>query len=390
MSNRLAAPGTPYAPLYVVWELTLKCDLACRHCGSRAGVARERELSLAEARGIVDQLAAMGTREITFIGGEAYLHPEWEGIVAAAASTGVRCTMTTGGRAVDAALAARGAAAGLAAVSVSIDGLEGSHDRLRAVPGSWRAATAAIAHVAAAGMEPYANTQLNQLNLPELEALAEVLLDRGIRSWQVQLTGPMGRAADRPEWLLQPYQMLALVPRLAAVARRARSRGCRIHAANNLGYFGPHESLLRMAHWRGCSAGLYVLGIEADGSVKGCPSLPSAPYVGGNLRDRPLAEIWAEAAELRFARERDEGELWGRCAGCYYAQLCRGGCSWTAHTLLGRRGNMPYCHHRALELAREGLRERIERVAQAPGEPFDFGRFRLIEEPIPEADQPSN
>jgi hypothetical protein len=44
---------------------------------------------------------------------------------------------------------------------------------------------------------------------------------------------------------------------------------------------------------------------------------------------------------------------------------------------------MPYCHHRALELKRAGRRERLEQVTRAPGEPFDFGRFRLIEEDWP-------
>ncbi|MBA3542772.1 MAG: heme biosynthesis protein, partial [Deltaproteobacteria bacterium] len=51
-------------PAYVVWELTLRCDHACTHCGSRAGVARDDELSTDEALGVVDQLAAMGAREV--------------------------------------------------------------------------------------------------------------------------------------------------------------------------------------------------------------------------------------------------------------------------------------------------------------------------------------
>ncbi|MEL6343881.1 MAG: radical SAM protein [Myxococcota bacterium] len=379
--RRIAKPQMTEHPRYVVWELTLKCDLACRHCGSRAGVARPRELSLAEAFGVVEQLAEMGAREITFIGGEAYLYPHWLDVIAAASAKGIRCAMTTGGRRLDVDTLSAARDAGLAAVSVSVDGLEATHDRLRAVPGSFRAAMATIARVRDLGMAALANTQFNQLNLPEVEALADALLAERIRAWQVQLTGPMGRAADRPDWLLQPYQMLDLVPRLAAVAERAKTRACRVMAANNLGYFGPFESILRAAHWSGCAAGRYVLGIEADGAIKGCPSLPSSPYVGGNIREQSLAEIWAQAPELSFARDRGTAELWGRCADCYYAPVCQGGCSWTAHTLLGRRGNMPYCHHRAMALKAAGLRERIERVAVAPGQPFDFGRYRLIEEP---------
>ena len=93
-------------------------------------------------------------------------------------------------------------------------------------------------------------------------------------------------------------------------------------------------------------------------------------------------EIWERAAPLRFARDRGEEELWGFCKGCYYAPVCRGGCSWTAHTLLGRRGNMPYCYHRAETLRAAGRRERLVKVADAPGAPFDFGRFELVEEAL--------
>ena len=376
-------PGEAYKPVYVVWELTLKCDLACRHCGSRAGTARAGELDLPQCLDVVAQLAALGTREITFIGGEAYLAEHWLRVIEAATAAGIRCTLTTGGRQWTAERARAARAAGIQASSVSVDGLEATHDRLRAVPGSFRAAMAAIANNAAAGIEPYANTQWNQLNLPELEELAELLLGSGIRAWQVQITGPMGRAADRADWLLQPYQMLDLIPRLAAVARRATALGCEVSAANNLGYYGPFEQFLRRAVWQGCGAGRYTLGIEANGDIKGCPSLPSAPYVGGNVQTQTIREIWAETAQLRFARDRTEAELWGHCKGCYYASVCRGGCAWTSHTLLGRRGNMPYCYHRAELLAAEGIRERIEAAEPAPGEPFDFGRFALIEEPVP-------
>jgi radical SAM protein with 4Fe4S-binding SPASM domain len=378
---RVVSAGAAPTPRYVVWELTLRCDLACHHCGSRAGKPRAGELGLDEALAVVDQLAAMGAREVALIGGEAYLAPHFLDVIRAIARAGIRCTMTTGGRGLDADVARAAREAGMAAVSVSVDGLPATHDRLRGVAGSQRAAIAAIGHVRDAGMEPYANTQYNRLNAPEVEPLAALLLDQGIRAWQVQLTGPMGRAADWPEVLLQPYELLDLVPRLAAVAERARARGCRVEAANNLGYFGPHEGALRAAHWQGCQAGVHTLGIEADGSVKGCPSLPSAPYVGGNLRTASLAAIWGSTAPLRFARDRSTDELWGYCARCYYASECRGGCSWTAHTLLGRRGNMPFCHHRALELRREGKRERIVRREAAPGQPFDFGRFDVVEEP---------
>ncbi|MBX2802532.1 MAG: radical SAM protein [Myxococcales bacterium] len=379
--RRQATPDEAFAPRYVVWELTLKCDLACRHCGSRAGRPRAQELTLPECRDVVDELVALGTREIVFIGGEAYLHPKWLDIVAHAAARGVRCLMTTGGRRFGPKLAQRAADAGLAQVSVSIDGLRATHDELRAVPGSFDAALATLRNARAAGIDISANTQFNRQNLSEVEALADVLLAEGIDAWQVQVTGPMGRAADGRDWLLQPYDLLQLVPRLAAIARRAKEQGCSVVAGNNLGYFGPHESDLRAgSYFQGCVAGRYVLGIESNGDIKGCPSLPSAPYVGGNVRERPLAQIWAESERLAFARSDRTDQLWGHCATCHYAPVCQGGCSWTAHTLLGRRGNMPYCYHRAEQLKERGLRERVVQVERSERRPFDFGRFELVEE----------
>src|ERR1044072_6127886 len=118
--------------------------------------------------------------------------------------------------------------------------------------------------------------------------------------------------------------------------------------------------------------------MEAEDQIKGCPSLPTSPYAGGNIRDRNLKQIWWNTDELRLNRERTSTELWGFCGSCYYADVCKAGCTWTTHVLFGRAGNNPYCHHRALELSKQGLRERIAQVEKAPGTPFDHGRFELI------------
>src|SRR5262245_3738235 len=64
-------------PTHAVWELTLRCDLSCHHCSSRAGRARDDELTTAEAIDVAAQLADLGVLEVTLIGGEAYLHEGW-------------------------------------------------------------------------------------------------------------------------------------------------------------------------------------------------------------------------------------------------------------------------------------------------------------------------
>ena len=383
--RRLDVVRETHRPVYVVWELTLRCDHACLHCGSRAGVARDSELSTAEALGVVAQLAAMGAREVALIGGEAYLHDGFLAIVRALREAGIGAALVTGGRGITAELARE--LGGITHVSVSIDGLEPAHDRQRNLRGSFQAAMAALDHLRAAGIPTASNINLNRANQADLEALYEVLRARGIASWQIQLTAPLGRAADRPDRLLQPADLVELVPRIAQLKRRARAEGLTITPGNNLGYFGPEETLLRSLtdadadHWQGCQAGKFVLGIESNGDVKGCPSLQSAAYVGGNLRAQSLEHIWRTAPRLAFTRDRTVDDLWGFCRTCPFAKTCMGGCSFTAHAVLGRPGNNPYCHYRARDFAKRGLQETLVPATPPPGVPFDSGTFEIRVEP---------
>jgi radical SAM protein with 4Fe4S-binding SPASM domain len=379
-----------WRPIYAVWEITLRCDLACRHCGSRAGRTRPDELTTEEALDLVRQMAELNTKEVTIIGGEAYLRDDWTQIARAIRSYGMECTMTTGGRGMTPERAREAREAGIQSVSVSVDGLEEMHDQLRAVKGSWRSAFDAIKNLRAAGVHVSANSQFSRPALRQMPELFELLVAAGIHSWQVQLTVAMGRAADEPELLLEPYQMLEVMPMLARLKKRADGARVRIWPGNNVGYFGPYETLLRgtlpRGHMASCGAGRSTLGIEANGDIKGCPSLPTAEYVGGNVREHSLKDIWERSEPLRFTRDRTVNDLWGYCRDCYYNDTCRAGCSWTTHVLLGRPGNNPYCHHRALELLREGKRERVVRVEAAPGLPFDNGRFEIVLEDWPEGE----
>lgn len=379
---------TPH-PLYCVWEITLACDLGCRHCGSRAGKARDAELTMEQCLDVVQQLADIGVREVTLIGGEAYLREDWDVIARAITDAGMSCGMTTGARNLTADRVARAQDAGMRAISVSLDGLEQTHDSLRGPKGSWRAAVEASERVAASRMRLATNTQINRLSMPELPALADLLGDIGSSAWQIQLTVAMGRAADRPEVLLQPYELLELFPLLVWIKQtKLEPRGVTLMPGNNIGYFGPYEHVIRYggtggSHWAGCSAGKWSLGLEADGKIKGCPSLPSTVYTGGNLAHDRLDEIVAGSPELRVIRERTVDDLWGFCRTCYYADVCKAGCTWTSHCLLGRPGNNPYCIHRALQYEAKGQRERVVKVEPAPGVPFDNGRFEIVVEPIP-------
>jgi radical SAM protein with 4Fe4S-binding SPASM domain len=391
--RRLSVQSAHFFPAYVVWELTLRCDLSCTHCGSRAGKKRPRELTLEEAYRVVDELAALGTREVVLIGGEAYLHDGFLQLTERLRDRGVAPTLTTGGRGITPELARSMKQAGMARVSLSIDGLEATHDRMRNWRGSYQKAIEALRSSREAGITISANTNLNRWNHRDLEGLFEVLSQEQIVSWQVQLTTPLGRAADRTQMTLQPYDLLSIVPRIVELKKRAFAGGILLVPGNNLGYFGPEEGLLRSLnsaaedHFQGCQAGRFVMGIESDGAVKGCPSLQTASYVGGNVLKSSVSEIWGQAPELGFARARGVDALWGFCRTCPFANPCLGGCSFTAHSFFGRPGNNPYCHYRARDFKKRGLRERLVARQAAPGEPFDHGFFDIVEEPFDAAEE---
>lgn len=390
---------TPRRDAYAVWEITLKCNLACKHCGSRAGDAREGELDTEEALELIRQMAEAGITEVTLIGGEAFLRPDWLTLVRAISDAGMTATMTTGGYGINKFTAKKMVEAGLTQVSVSIDGLEKTHDWLRGKPGSFKQCMISLQSLREAGMTYTFNSQINRMSAPEWPALYEVARDAGCSAWQYGFTVPMGNAADRPELLIQPYELVDLFPVLARVSNRAIQEGMELYPGNDIGYFGPYDNVLRHtqhergAAWQGCGAGASGIGIEADGKIKGCPSLPSDAYTGGNIRDVPLRKIM-ETKELTFnlhgGTKKGVEHLWGFCRSCEWASLCRGGCTWTAHVFFDKRGNNPHCHSRALKLKDQGIRERFEQIRKAPGLPFDNGEFKLYEEkwddPLPAND----
>jgi radical SAM protein with 4Fe4S-binding SPASM domain len=378
-------PGEIPVPRLAVWEFTLACDQKCLHCGPRAGDARGDELSTEEALALVDDLAEMGVGEVVLIGGEAYLRHDFILVVRRIRERGMSATMTTGGYGLTKARAEALVEAGIESVSVSIDGLQASHDLVRNTDDSWGHAFRALRYLRDAGSKIAVNTQINAYTRHELLDVLELIAAEGVHSWQLQITVPHGNAADNHELVMQPYMLLELFETLDKVIDRANELGVRIWPANSLGYFGPIENKLRgqqrrrTGHFGGCEAGKSTIGIESNGAIKNCPSLGGPTNVAGKWRDEGLAALWTKP-QISSLRERTRADLWGYCGECYYADVCRAGCTAVSEPLMGRPGNNPFCHHRALEMDRQGLRERIEIVRAAPADGFAFALFRVVRE----------
>ncbi|TDH18452.1 radical SAM protein [Segetibacter sp. 3557_3] len=368
-------------PLAVVWELTLACNLSCKHCGSRAGKVRQHELTLEECFEVIERLKGLGTREIGIIGGEAFLRKDWLQIVQKITLEGIDCSMQTGGFNFTENQIVQAKNAGIKNIGVSLDGLEEIHNFIRGKPTSYAHAVNCLNILKKHNIPSSVNTTITSINKHQLERLLDILIDLGVKNWQLQFAVAMGNAVDNDELLIQPYETKVIVDRIAALYTKGLANDLLIQAGNNIGFFGPHEHKLRagnFGHYVGCSAGQTSMGIEADGTIKGCPSLPTADYSGGNVRDKRLQDIWDQAEELAFTRKRRSSELWGFCRSCYYSSICLAGCSWTSHVLFGKRGNNPYCYHRVVELEKQQKREVLKKVDNAGGLPFDYGRFQIV------------
>ena len=352
-----------YFPRVAVWELTLRCNLACRHCGSRAGKPREDELSLGEALALCEDLARLHCQRLTLGGGEPTLRRDWPAIATKLIELGVRVGMITNGLTWNDELSAIAKRVGLESVAFSVDGLDEAHDHVRRHDGHLRKVLAAIDSCRLAGVRVGAITTVNARNKHELEAVRGLLAAHGVRNWQVQLATATGNLADHPELALAPEDMLDLVPRIAAMC--ADRRRPTVHPGHDIGYYGGCEERLRGADknfpfWTGCSAGCSVIGIESHGHIKGCLSLPSSQegvdtFVEGNIRQTPLEEIWRRKGAFAYNREFTREHLGGYCRECEYGEICRGGCTWMGFANERSLRDNPYCYHRQLK-AREASR----------------------------------
>src|SRR4051794_28284438 len=165
-------------------------------------VPRPDELTTEEALDLIDRLAGLGTREVSLIGGEAYLRKDWIELIRRCRSHDMRTAVQTGARNLTDRRLDQAVEAGLQGLGVSIDGLPDLHDRLRGVPGSYDEAIGALRRAKERGLAVSVNTQIGPETPAHLPALMDRLIEAGATHWQIQLTVAMGNAVDNPELLL--------------------------------------------------------------------------------------------------------------------------------------------------------------------------------------------
>ena len=247
---------------YLFWECTTRCMLRCRHCGSDCSVqSREKDMPLEDFLRALDTIPAdHRPRDFSVVltGGEPLLRPDIAEAGREIRRRGFGWGMVTNGWRYDEAMHGRLMAAGMGAITVSLDGLEASHDWMRGMPGSYARAVRAIGLIAA---EPRLKadvvTCVNQRNLAELPEIYEILKDLGVKQWRLFTIIPIGRAANDPDMKLTDEQFVSVMEFI----RTKRLEGGPMKVTFSCeGYLGRYEERVRDIRFF-CRAGINIASV---------------------------------------------------------------------------------------------------------------------------------
>lgn len=331
-----------YHLLRCVWEITLACCFSCKYCGSKGGKAREDELTTEECLDVVNQLGDLGCQRVSMIGGEVFMRPDWKEIVSALSRKNINVNIITNGFIFDENIIRNIKEAGVESVSVSIDGPKDIHDKYRQ-NGSFERAVKAMEILCKADIPVSVITTLNRENSEYLDTLLQTLRPFPIYAWQLQACSPMGNAVKNGiDYAFDVSKVIGFVEKNAPNAPFA------LGVADNIGYFAPSEGSIRgnlsgRAYFQGCLAGISSIGIDSVGNVRGCESMYDERFTEGNLRQKPLKEIWENPDNFAYNRKFTPSKLTGKCKECEMGRYCAGGCRSYNFFVHGKLYEAPFC-----------------------------------------------
>jgi radical SAM protein len=347
-------------PFLAIWEVTQSCDLACKHCRAAAQpIAHPDELTNAEGKALIDQIAAMGVPIFVFTGGDPLKRKDVYELIRYAANKGVQVALTPSAT----PLLTREAIfklkeAGLVRLGISLDGSTPEiHDAFRGLPGAYARTIQAIEWANEAGIPIQVHTTISRHNADDLDNLCALFEKLAIVMWNVFFLVPVGRGQlndllDAQEFERIFGQIYALSNRVNFQIKTTEAMHYRRYLLqNNLeerkmghgkmpGSDQDHPSTVqraaamayepgaptsdaktRTASWatRRVNDGKGFLFISHVGNV-----YPSGflPIHAGNIRETPLSEIYRNAPI--FKSLRDTSKLEGKCGACEYKEICGG------------------------------------------------------------------
>jgi MoaA/NifB/PqqE/SkfB family radical SAM enzyme len=270
------------APLYIAWQLTNECNLACLHCieESGPGKAFRDELSAAQIFNILDQVSAEEVPYLSLSGGEPMLHPLFFDMAAKVCADGSQLKVETNGHYLDAANCGRLSALGVKAVQVSLDGASrATFNRMR-VRGDFDIAIKGLRTLREAAVPIEINFSPTCFNVHEIGAAVDLAHDLGACSFysgRTMFTGNAVKTWQKMAPFESQYETFFQVLRTKADEYRGRMQ---VHF-HEIGLL--EELRYRLRH----PAALLI--VLPNGLVK---IINALPFICGDLRRQSLAEVW--------------------------------------------------------------------------------------------------
>lgn len=307
-------------PKIVYFVTTYRCNLSCKYCYAESSpqVDTRRDLTTAEAIDMIDQVADLGVDSMAFTGGEALLRKDCIDLIAHARGRGLEIFLITNGSPVTPEKVKRLAPL-LKAVTVSMDSPapHRGHDAVRGT-NSWEAAERAITLFQEAGVPVAINTTVTALSVGSLPDMVSWALDRGVRTHRIGAVSDLGRGGLNP-LVADPLD------KLRAEWATHRILVERLDEVNLGGMKLFNTPLTPFRLKRHCGVGLEEISIDSLGEVYPCKLLHLDHLRAGNIREKPLREIW-ESSEIFQAMLGVNPDNLPMCQPCTFRYICGGGC----------------------------------------------------------------
>lgn len=350
-------------PYIVIWEVTRACQLKCIHCRADAQNKPDpRELTPEEGLKLIDQIYEMNNPMLVFTGGDCMMREDLFELADYAIKKGMRVSMTPSATDnVTKEKMERAKEVGLSRWAFSLDGPTPEiHDHFRGTPGSFDLTIEKVKYLNELNMPLQLNTVISRYNYEYLEQMAELMKELKVVMWYIFLLVPTGRgqldACLTPvehekvfRWLYDlsktaPYDIKTTAAqhyRRVVFQQKARENKVEI------GEIRYEDTLTKdMASVidglkrapKGVNDGNGFVFVSHTGDV-----MPSGllPLVGGNVRDRSLAEIYREAPVFKELRNPDNYK--GKCGVCEFRYVCGGSRSRTYAITGDYMESEPFC-----------------------------------------------
>ncbi|MCF8036698.1 MAG: 12,18-didecarboxysiroheme deacetylase [Desulfobacteraceae bacterium] len=324
----------------VVWNITQRCNLRCIHCYAHAKAGlQENELSTAEGKALIDDLADMGAPVLLLSGGEPLMRPDLPELAEYAVSRGMRAVISTNGTLIDRDTARVLKDIGLSYVGISLDGNRQVNDRFRGMEGAFDQAMKGIENCKAAGIRVGLRFTVNRFNVDEIPGLFDLLEEMEVPRICFYHLVYAGRGSSLVNDDVSHEETRQILDLIMERTRDLHDRGkpkevltVDNHADGPYVYLrllreNPERAaevleLLQMNE--GNNSGRGIGCVSWDGEVHADQFWRHHSF--GNVRQRPFSEIWTDtSADPLLARLKEKkNHVKGRCAKCRWLDICGG------------------------------------------------------------------